>query len=34
MYERRGVCEPAVESEEAGAIVDDELREDCLINYL
>ena len=32
--ERRGACEPAVEDEEAGAIAEDERREDCLINYL
>ena len=32
--ERRGACEPAVEDEEAGAIVEEERSEDCLINYL
>ena len=30
----RVACEPAVEDEEAGAIVEDECREDCLIDYL
>ena len=34
MCERRGACEPAVEDEAAGAIAEDERREDCLINYL
>ena len=34
MYGRRVACEPEVEDEEAGAIVEDERRDDCLINKL
>ena len=34
MCEWRVACEPAVEDEEPGAIVEDERSEDCVINYL
>ena len=34
MCQRRRACEPAVQDEVAGAIAEDERREDVLINYL